>query len=132
MTDLSFQTIFQALENAQLPDCRLVVGIADGGTIPAALVAARIGRDLKIVKFNYRNAENIPQHTEPVLLSPTKLPEDSESILLVDDVSMSGKTLKAAKKLFNGQKIATMVFKGQADFVLFPEISDCVKWPWKI
>jgi hypoxanthine phosphoribosyltransferase len=51
--------------------------------------------------------------------------------LLVDDVSVTGKTLEEARSLFKGNHITTFVFKGKADFVLLPDIKDCVDWPWK-
>ena len=52
-------------------------------------------------------------------------------ILLVDDVSVSGKTMNAALEQLEGLNVRTLAMKGKADFVLFPEIKDCVKWPWK-
>lgn len=62
-----------------------------------------------------------------------RLPElhDRKRILLVDDVSVSGKTLQTAKELLSGHIVTTFTLKGKADLVLFPEIGDCVKWPWK-
>ncbi len=53
-------------------------------------------------------------------------------LLLVDDVSVSGKTMKMAKEALAGNEVKTLALKGKADYVLFPEISECVKWPWKI
>lgn len=132
MTEINLQEVFRALKNVELPDCELVVGIAEGGIVPAALVASKIGRDLRIVRFNYRNQANLPQHSEPILLSAPTLPMNIKSILLVDDVAVSGKTLNAAKRLFNNHKVATMVFKGEADYVLLPKITTCVRWPWKL
>jgi hypoxanthine phosphoribosyltransferase len=133
MTDINFREISDALRNVELNGYDLVVGIADGGIIPATLVAYKIGCDLRIVKFNYRNNDNIPQHPDPVLLSTFTLPANIKSILLVDDVAISGKTLNALKKkLFKNQQVATLVFRGKADFVLFPEITTCVRWPWKL
>ena len=131
MEDISFVDICRALDRLEFADCELVVGIADGGIVPASLVAAKLGCDLKIVYFNYRNKNNVPQHQEPVLLNSVSIPENIKNILLVDDVCVSGKTLDAAKKLFIGRNVTTMVFKGCADYVLFPQISNCVRWPWK-
>ncbi len=131
MKEISFPAICRALRDSSLPDCDLVVGIANGGIIPASLVAEKIGCDLRIIRFNYRDKNNSPQHPEPVLLSPVALPANTRRLLLVDDVAISGKTLNAAKKIFKQQQVTTMVFKGQADIVLLPEISGCVNWPWK-
>ena len=51
-------------------------------------------------------------------------------ILLVDDVGVSGETLKLAGEHLKNFEITTMVMKGSGDIVLFPEISTCVNWPW--
>jgi len=50
----------------------------------------------------------------------------------VDDVSVTGKTLEKAKEVLGENKILTLVLKGRADLVLFPELEHCVKWPWSI
>jgi hypoxanthine phosphoribosyltransferase len=50
---------------------------------------------------------------------------------LVDDVSVTGSTMRKALDQLKGLNVKTLAMKGKADFVLFPEISDCVKWPWK-
>lgn len=131
MIKISFTKILSALENFKIPDFDLVIGIANGGAVPASLVAYKIGSDLKIIRINYRDEENNPCYKEPRCLSRVKLSKEARRILLVDDVSVSGKTLTCAKKLFKGKKIKTLVFKGKADYVLFPKIKDCVKWPWK-
>lgn len=132
MQDVSFPEICKALKGLELPACQLVVGIGEGGIVPAALVASIMGCDLKIVRFNYRNENNLPQHHEPLLLNAPEVPEEIMKILLVDDIAVSGKTLNAAKKLFKQQEVATMVFAGRADYVLFPEIHNCLRWPWKL
>jgi len=51
--------------------------------------------------------------------------------LLVDDVSVTGKTLKCAVENLQDYTVYTFVLKGKADYVLFPEINTCVEWPWK-
>lgn len=56
--------------------------------------------------------------------------EKGSKILLVDDVSVTGKTLEKVKKELYGYEVTTLVFKGKADHVLFPEIRTCVEWPW--
>ena len=85
-----------------------------------------------MIRFNYRDRQNVPQHPEPLLLDGVTLPKDIQRILIVDDVSVSGKTLLAAKDLFKQYQVTTLVFRGQADYVLLPQLKDCVKWPWKI
>lgn len=133
MTPLSFQQIHARLKSLQLPEFDLVIGIGSGGIAPATMLACHLNCDLRIITINYRDEENTPRHDSPVLIS--NLPERSEltgkRLLLVDDVSVSGRTLNRALEFLNMPDIRTLCMKGKADFVLFPEIKDCVKWPWK-
>jgi hypoxanthine phosphoribosyltransferase len=63
----------------------------------------------------------------------TFLGNDDAKVLLVDDVSVTGKTLDFAKQLLHLNDIKTFVLKGKnADIVLFPEIKECVNWPWNM
>jgi hypoxanthine phosphoribosyltransferase len=127
---LELPQIKARLKAQVLPDVDAVIGISTGGTAPAALVAYELDKPLYTLTINYRAEDNKPQRQEPQLLEP--LPNDlPKRLLLVDDVSVSGKTLELAKKLLNNYNITTLVFKGKADIVLFPEIKPCVHWPWK-
>lgn len=129
---LDFLTISQALKSFLLPEVNHVVGIATGGIIPASLIAHQIDRPLSLMHINYRAPDNSPRHTEPVLVSWQPLPMDGQRILLVDEVSVSGKTMDFARTLLKGQQVITFVLKGKADYVLFPDIDSCVNWPWKM
>jgi len=132
MVDLSFKEIADRIRNLNLPDFDFVAGIADGGVVPASLLAYKLNIELITVKINYRDPENKPRYEEPkVFILPPHDVKDKR-ILLVDDVSVTGKTLNTAKELFTGNNITTLTLKGKADFVLFPEIRECVNWPWKI
>ena len=130
MRDLSFNEISKRINKLVLTNFDLVVGIADGGTVPASLIAYELGVDLKMIKINYRDNNNKPIYNEPVILSQENIID--KKVLLVDDVSVSGKTLEAAMKILQGNSIKTLTLKGKADYVLFPEISECVNWPWKL
>lgn len=51
----------------------------------------------------------------------------------MDDVSVSGSTLSFVKKIIHTNEVVTFILKGKnADIVLFPEIGECVKWPWHV
>ena len=39
--------------------------------------------------------------------------------------------MEKTKTKINGINVKTLDMKGKADYVLFPEIKECVKWPWK-
>ncbi len=133
MVPLSFKKISERLRQMDLPDFDLVIGIGTGGVVPASLVAFHLNCELVVITLNYRDENNTPQHEAPVVLKG--LPEDfnlkGKKVLLVDDVSVSGKTINQALEALNTPGIQTLAMKGKADYVLFPEIKDCVKWPWK-
>lgn len=130
MVDLSFKEFSERFKKIHLPQVDLVIGIARGGVVPASLAAFVLGVDLKIVSINYRDDSNSPQRDEPALLKDFQ-GIHSKNILLVDDVSVSGKTMDFAKTLLLGNNVTTLVMKGKGDIVLFPDIKDCVNWPWK-
>ena len=132
MTPLAFSEISARLRSMILPETDLVIGIGTGGIVPASIVAFHLGCELHIITLSYRDETNTPQYENPVLINMPELPSlDGKRILLVDDVSVSGKTLNEALIHFKGLNIKTLTMKGKADYVLFPEIKDCVKWPWK-
>jgi len=115
----------------QLPETDVVVGIGSGGIVPASIVAFHLGAELQVMTLNYRDEKNNPRYEAPVVLQKLQGNLEGKRILLVDDVSVSGKTMNAALRQLEGLNVKTLAMKGKADFVLFPEIKECVKWPWK-
>jgi hypoxanthine phosphoribosyltransferase len=131
MVPLSFKQITDRLKQLDLPEIDLVIGIGSGGVPPATFVAFYLNAELEVMTLNYRDENNTPRYDEPKLLYQPQWNLERKRILLVDDVSVSGKTMNAALELLKGFNVKTLAMKGKADFVLFPEIKDCVKWPWK-
>jgi uncharacterized protein len=132
MIPVSFKTISERLKEMQLPGFDLVIGIGTGGIVPASLVAFHLNAELMVMVLNYRDNQNNPIYETPIVITlPDDLKLPGRRILVVDDVSVSGKTLQKAKDLLVGYHVTTLTMKGNADFVLFPEIKDCVRWPWK-
>jgi hypoxanthine phosphoribosyltransferase len=131
MVSLSFKEISERLKQMDLPDIDLVIGIGSGGVPPATFVAFYLNAELEVMTLNYRDENNNPRYDEPKVLYQPLWNLKGKRILLVDDVSVSGKTINAALELLKGYNVKTLAMKGKADFVLFPEIKDCVKWPWK-
>jgi uncharacterized protein len=134
MTSLSFTEISQRLAAWMFPD-RLdgVLAIASGGIVPAALVAMKLGLELKVIALNYRDESNEPRYAEPRLLS--RVPELGgwRRVLLVDDVYVSGKSWNAARRLLpENVEVLPFVLKGKVDFALIRDIDGCVQWPWKV
>lgn len=131
-TSLSFPDIAQRVRRAEIPEVDIVVGIATGGVVPASLIAFHNNLPLSVIHLNYRDEQNNPRYDEPQLQAAVPLTDERRRILLVDDVSVSGKTLEKAKELLEGKEITTLVMKGKGDIVLFPEVKTCVNWPWKM
>ena len=110
-----------------------VVGIATGGVVPAALVAQRLGVELKIITINYRDESNEPCFAEPRLISAVPSLGAWRRVLLVDDVWVSGKSWQTARAhLPREVEVLPFVLKGQTDFALIRDVDGCVQWPWKI
>ena len=129
-TRLSFQEISAALAKFTFPEVDAVVGVREGGVMPAGLVAHQLNLPLYFLAINFRAPDNRPRHESPKLLrEPELLPEADARVLLVDDVSVSGQTFVKAMESLEGRSIVTFALKGRADFVLFPEIESCVSWP---
>lgn len=128
---LELPVIAKRLKELALPEVDLVVGIANGGIVPAAIIAYELERPLKLIAVNYRAPDNTPRYAEPLLLQAPPLEAGMRRVLLVDDVSVSGQTLARAKQALEGRAVYTLVFKGRADIVLFPELQRCVAWPWQ-
>ncbi len=132
MEEITFNEISGRLHACALPPVDSVVGILSGGLVPATLLAHQLKVPLAFLNINYRDADNNPRYERPALLAkPCHLPTGG-TLLLVDDVSVSGQTLQTAKEQLSHCRIITFVLKGKADHVLFPEIEDCVNWPWKV
>jgi len=131
MVPLSFKEISERLKSIDFPHVDLVIGIGTGGVPAATMVAYHLNAELQVMTLNYRDVNNTPLYDEPKVLSTPAWQLEGKQILLVDDVSVSGKTMNAALEILRGYNVKTCAMKGKADFVLFPEIKDCVKWPWK-
>ena len=134
-TDLPFDRIVERIRSADLPprsEVDAVVAIARGGTVPGALIAYRLERPLRLLRLAFRNDANVPARAAP---EPLGAVPDVRGlrIVLVDDVTVSGATLRAAADRLDASSTTTVAFKGRAeaaDVVLFPDVPRCVRWPW--
>lgn len=133
MTPLAFTDITTRLARWNFPaGIDGVVGIASGGTVPAALVAQRLGLDLRIIALNYRDEANEPRFAAPRLLSAVPNLGAWRRVLLVDDVYVSGKSWHATRDLLPREiEVLPFVLKGKTDFALIRDVDGCVQWPWK-
>jgi len=128
---VSFAEVRRRIDRLELPPVDAVVGILEGGRVPACLLADRLDAPLFVLAINYRDEANRPRRPAPEMLhaDPT-LPPPSSRVLLVDDVSVSGQTFEKAKSLLRDYTLFTLVLKGDADFSLFNEVKGCIHWPW--
>lgn len=130
MDSIPFEEILRRVRSFSWPKVDLVVGIAEGGVVPASLVAFQIGCDFTTIAINFRDENNAPRHHQPILLGNAPIIDQDQFVLLVDDVSVSGQTLSCATEQLKGCNLKTFVLRGKADYVLFPELDSCVRWPW--
>jgi uncharacterized protein len=73
----------------------LVIGIATAGVLPAATVAAMLGVDFEAMKVS-RREHGALVHAYPRVLSPTPVAARGRRVLIVDEVTTSGDTLRLA------------------------------------
>ena len=134
MTPLAFEEIVRRLEAWRFPaGIDGVVGVANGGIVPAALVAQRLGVGLKLIALNYRDDKNQPRHAAPQLLSAVPGLGFWRRVLLVDDVYVTGRSWQAARALLPAEvEVLPFVLKGKTDFALIRDIDGCVQWPWRV
>lgn len=134
MTPLAFEDIVARLRQWEFPAAiDGVVGIATGGTVPAALVAQHLGVGLKLLKLNYRDERNEPRFEAPRLLTAVPDLGDWRRVLLVDDVYVSGSSWRAARACLPAEvEVLPFVFKGKTDFALIRDVDGCVRWPWRV
>ncbi|MGL4611510.1 MAG: phosphoribosyltransferase family protein [Trueperaceae bacterium] len=144
---LELPDIARKLKRLSLPAVEAVIGVATGGIAFATMVAFWLEKPLHILHLNYRDENNKPCYEKPKLLEPfdigpttfnkglqplvTPTENSSHHLLLVDDVSVTGKTLETAKNLLASFQITSLVIKGKADVVLYPEIHSCILLPWR-
>ena len=129
---LELPDITKRLERALdgLPQLDVVVGVATGGTVLAGLAAHKLGLPLRLLHINYRAGDNAPQREAPEVLAGVTL-RGRQRVLLVDDVSVTGATLRAATALLSAHEVTTLTLKGRADATLYPEVTRCILLPWR-
>jgi len=129
-TDVSFSTISSKLQAYPFPVVDAVVGIREGGIVPAFLIAHQLRVPVFCLAINFRAPDNRPRYETPQLLEePEALPPEGSTVLLVDDVSVSGKTFERASACLAHCEVVTFALKGKADHTIL-KIEGCVNWPW--
>ena len=130
---ISLESVTQRIGALPLPEVDAVVAVERGGLTPAEIAAAALDRPLGRIRVRYRDDGNTPEFDEPRPVGSGEVPVPPGSrVLLVDDVSVTGATLRKAAEALAGYAVTTLVLKGSGDFVAFPEIETCVTWPWSV
>lgn len=125
---LSFNDIIEKIKAIDFGVIDLVVAIGRGGIVPGALVATILKKDFAVLWLEFRDDKHNPKFPHPKLAKKIDFDYKNKKILLVDDVSRTGATLRKAQELLNtGTK--TFVINGKADYSLY-DFKECIQWPW--
>ncbi len=132
MNEKSFDEVLQRFREIEIPETfDMIVAIANGGIIPAAILTQRLNLEVQLLKINLRDVHQKPKYDSPKLLAPIDFDYRAKSILLVEDRIKTGATVKYAIELLKGAgKIKTFAVNGTADYALYDE--SCFKFPWII
>jgi hypoxanthine phosphoribosyltransferase len=125
-------------KNGYHPD--IIIGIARGGMVPANIIADLLGvRQVSIIQIEFYEDIAKP-NMQPVISQFLSVTVSGKKILMVDDISDSGQSLKMAKQYLIERgaaevKIATLYAKATTqtmpDFV--EKLTDCwIVFPWEI
>lgn len=128
----SFEEVLQQFKDIEFNETfDIIVAIANGGIIPAAIINQRLNTGVELLKINLRDPHQRPKYDSPKLVSPIDFDFKDKTILLVEDRIKTGATVKYALELLNEAKqIKTFAVNGKADYYLYDE--ECFRFPWII
>ena len=128
----SFEEVLQRFREIEFDEnYDLIVAIANGGIVPAAIINQRLNIELHLLKINLRDPFQKPKFDAPKLLEPIDFEYKNKKILLVEDRIKTGATVKLALDLLKEAKlIKTFAVNGEADYSLYNE--SCFRFPWII
>ena len=112
----------------------VVVGIERGGVVLATIIASRLGSALQTIRASFYDDSKPAKKKHDTPKVDGSLPDlKGLRVLIVDDVSNTGKTLAAVKELVlsgGAAKVSTFVYAGKADFSCRP-FERCLVFPWQ-
>jgi hypoxanthine phosphoribosyltransferase len=129
-TEKSFEEILQRFREIEFHETfDMIVAIANGGIIPAAILNQRLNIDIQLLKINLRDPDQKPKYDRPKLVSPIDFEYKGKKILLVEDRIKTGATVQfAIDLLHDAGQIKTFAVNGKADYSLYDE--PCFRFPW--
>lgn len=132
MSMKSMEEVMERFCSIDIPErFDLLVAIANGGIVPAAILNQRLDIGVQLLRINLRDALQRPRHDAPVLLEPIRFDVKGKRILLVEDRVKTGATLRYAVGLLleaGADKVKTFAVNGKADYALYDEA--CFRFPW--
>ncbi len=126
----SFEEVMQRFREIKFHESfDLIVAIANGGIIPAAILNQRLNLQMELLRINLRDPSQKPRYERPRLISPIDFEIRGKAILLVEDRIKTGATVAFALELLQeAQLVKTFAVNGKADYTLYDEA--CFKFPW--
>ncbi len=126
----TFEDVMERFRTITLnEDFDMIVAIANGGIIPAAILNQRLNTDIQLLKINLRDSDQKPKYDTPQLMSSIDFEIKNKTILVVDDRVRTGATMDLARDLLRDAKLVkTFAVNGKADYALYNE--SCFKFPW--
>ena len=128
----SFEEVLQKFKEIEFNEnFDMIVAIANGGVIPAAILNQKLNVELNLLKINLRDTYQRPKFDSPQLLEPISFDFKNKSILLVEDRIKTGATVNLALSLLEDAAfVKTFAVNGNADYELYNE--SCFRFPWII
>jgi uncharacterized protein len=130
MNPKSIEEVKQKIHSLQFAEnFDLIVAIANGGIIPAALINQILLTKMELLRLSFRDARQQPLFDSPRLIEKINFDVAGKTILLVEDRVKTGATLDYARALLSGAAlIKTFAVNGKADYSLYNEA--CFPFPW--
>ncbi|BEG99883.1 phosphoribosyltransferase [Bacteroides sedimenti] len=130
MNSKSFEEVTARIKQIEFDEpFDMIVAVANGGIIPAALLNQRLNLEIHLLKLNLRDQTQKQLYDEPRLLEPIGFDFEGKRILLVEDRIKTGTTINYARELLsNAAVVKTFAVNGNADYSLYNE--SCFRFPW--
>ncbi|MDR0535771.1 MAG: hypothetical protein LBG65_05420 [Puniceicoccales bacterium] len=128
----SFDDILSRLRDMRFAeDFDMIVAIANGGILPAALLCERLGLEVNVLRVNWRAPDNLPCRPAPTLLRQPDFEFSGRRILLADDRVKTGATIAFVRQLLApAALVRTFAINGKADYAIYDE--PCFPMPWRL